>query len=650
MEWFDITTFQPTRLMYWPSNSADVAPVFKYNDAPFLNADEVLGEYPDWTDVSYWPVANGEIEARKKKADKQGDPLEKTGLIGAFNRAYYPITKAIETFLPETYLPTDKPDRYTYAEGSTAAGVVIYDDLYTYSNHATDPTSQILCNAFDLIRLHRFGHLDEDVDPDTRSDRLPSFKAMQELASKDNATSLLLADERTAQALEDFKPLDEGEDWRQRLTRDKHGRVTSDVTNAQIIFTFDESLQDIRLNTMSGIKEATSAPWSRDDSSWSEYDDSQLYMFVANTYGVAFTKDKFNTALDKVTHDRRYHPVKDYLDNLPEWDGVKRVETLLIDYFGCEDNSYVREATRKTLTAAVARIYEPGIKFDNVLVLVGKQGIGKSTFFTKLAGEWFSDALTLADMKDKTAAEKLQGYWILELGEMAGMKKAEVEVVKSFISRQDDIYRAAYARNIARHKRMSIMVGSTNAEAGFLRDITGNRRFWPIKAPGSGRLKAWDITADTVRQIWAEVKSIYEAKEKLYLTGEAEEIAIKEQTQAMEKDERQGLVEEYLNKLLPDNWEDLDIDTRREILNGERPEVDCVNERTRVSNIEIWTEAFGRQKEMLTKQDSYAISGLMSGIEGWEKSESQVRIGVYGKQRVYRKKQGTIGTLDLEDF
>ena len=149
----------------------------------------------------------------------------------------------------------------------------------------------------------------------------------------------------------------------------------------------------------------------------------------------------------KVADDRSYHPIKDYFESLPEWDGVPRAELYFIEYLGAEDNAYTRAATRKLLCAAYRRIYEPGVKFDYCLVLVGPQGIGKSTAIAKLGMEWYSDSLALSDMNDKTAAEKLQGYWILEIGELAGMRKAETDKTKAFLSRQDDKYRASFGRD-----------------------------------------------------------------------------------------------------------------------------------------------------------------------------------------------------------
>jgi hypothetical protein len=121
--------------------------------------------------------------------------------------------------------------------------------------------------------------------------------------------------------------------------------------------------------------------------------------------------------MDAVVDRRRFNPLIDYLNDLPEWDGVERIETILIDYLGASDNQYVREVTKRTLIGAVRRAYEPGCKFDYVLVLDGKPGIGKSTLLSTLGGEFFSDSLSLTDTRDKTAAEKLQGIWIMGIGE-----------------------------------------------------------------------------------------------------------------------------------------------------------------------------------------------------------------------------------------
>ncbi len=174
IENFDHTTFQPSRLMYWPSTSKDGEYFFDHQDEQWLDVDETLASYRDWTDTSEWPVSIREGTIVNKAIQKQGDPLEKTGIIGAFCRTY-DIHEAIDTFLSDVYDPCDIEDRYSYKEGSTAAGLVVYEDKYTYSHHGTDPTSGKLCNAFDLVRIHKFGLRDEDVQEGTPGNRLPSY-------------------------------------------------------------------------------------------------------------------------------------------------------------------------------------------------------------------------------------------------------------------------------------------------------------------------------------------------------------------------------------------------------------------------------------------------------------------------------------------
>ena len=184
---------------------------------------------------------------------------------------------------------------------------------------------------------------------------------------------------------------------------------------------------------------------------------------------------------------------------------MKRVDTLFIDYLGAEDNDYIRAVCRKTLCAAYMRIYHPGIKFDYITVSERDTGHRKIHFISKLGMEWFSDSLTLSDMNDKTAAEKLQGYWIHEIGELAGMKKADLEKVKAFVSRRDDKYRASFGKRVTPHPRQCVFFGTTNSENGYLRDVTGNRRFWNVKVSGKGKYKPWELTQDTVDLVWAEV-------------------------------------------------------------------------------------------------------------------------------------------------
>ena len=644
IDYFDDSTFQPTRLMYWPSHSVDVEPFFQFYDAPFLAADAVLGEYPDWTDTSYWPESSRMAGIRKKQADKQGDPLAKRGIVGAFCRTYS-ITEAIAKFLPDVYTQTAKEDRYTYAAGSTAAGLVVYDgDVFAYSNHSTDPAGGQLCNAFDLVRLHKFGHLDDGKEDKSGKDR-PSYSAMATFASEDQSVSLTLANDTRARAVLDFEadlPEDDTDDsWKAKLVRTENGDVKPLITNAVLILENEPALQGIRYNELSnGIEVKGKLPWPRPNKYWRDADDAQLYTWVADRYGVQFPENRFSKALTTVTDKRRFNPLREYIQQLPEWDGVPRADTLLIDYLGAPDTEYTRAVTRKTLVGAIQRVLQPGCKFDTVLVLDGKPGIGKSTLLRKLGGKWFSDSLSLADTRDKTAAEKLQGVWITEIGEMQGTRKADVDIMKGFISRQVDEYRAAYGRVVERHPRTCIICGTTNSTTGFLRDTTGNRRFWPVPVNGGGRLSVWEMTEDTRAQIWAEAMILVAEGETSYLDAAMELEAAKMQREAIEYDDREGEVIDYLETLLPADWYSWDMAKRvdffqqRDVLDAK---VDCTMRRTKVCAREIFCECWGRPKNAWKRQDGYDIAGIMARIPGWEKTGREARVPGYGHQRVYTR-------------
>lgn len=644
IDYFDDSTFQPTRLMYWPSHSVDVEPFFQFYDAPFLAADAVLGEYPDWTDTSYWPESSRMAGIRKKQADKQGDPLAKKGIVGAFCRTYS-ITEAIAKFLPDVYTQTAKEDRYTYAAGSTAAGLVVYDgDVFAYSNHSTDPAGGQLCNAFDLVRLHKFNDLDDGKEDKAGKDR-PSFRAMATFASEDPGVSLTLASDTQGRAVLDFEgvplPDDVDDSWKTKLVRTENGDVKPLITNAVLILENEPALQGIRFNELSGAIEVKGRlPWPRPNKYWRDVDDAHLYTWVADTYGVQFPENRFTKALSTVADRRRFNPLREYIQELPEWDGVARADTLLIDYLGAPDTEYVRAVTRKTLIGAIQRVLEPGCKFDTVLVLDGKPGIGKSTLLRKLGGKWFSDSLSLADTRDKTAAEKLQGVWIMEIGEMQGTRKADVDIMKGFISRQVDEYRAAYGRVVERHPRTCIICGTTNSTTGFLRDTTGNRRFWPVPVNGGGTLSVWDMTEETRAQIWAEAMILVAEGETSFLDAAMEREAAKMQREAIEYDDREGEVIDYLETLLPADWYSWDMNKRvdffqqRDVLDVK---VDCTMRRTKVCAREIFCECWGRPKNAWKRQDGYDIAGIMARIPGWEKTGKEARVPGYGHQRVYTR-------------
>ena len=633
---FDDTTYEACRLMYWPSTSVNGEFFYKIKEGPLLDPDAYLAKYADWHDASTWPVSSRQSEAVRRSITQQADPLEKPGIVGAFCRAYT-IEEAIEAFLTDVYEPSAMNGRYDYIPADSSAGVVVYDGKFAYSHHATDPVCGKLLNAFDLVRLHKFRELDENVGLDTPPGKLPSFKAMGDFALADDKVKAVFAEERIAQASAEFSD----EDWQNGLELDKSGHVKNTLHNLTLILENDPNLKGVVFNQLlDGMEIKGEVPWKHPSKFWRDADDAQLISYVDAHYGT-FSARNYDIAVTKVADDRAYHPIREFIESLPEWDKVPRVDTLLVDYLGAGNTAYVRAVTRKTLCAAISRVLRPGCKFDSMLVLNGPQGVGKSTLIAKLAGEWFSDSLNLGDTKDKTAAEKLQGYWILEIGELAGLKKAEVETLRSFLSRQNDIYRAAFGKRATPHLRQCVFFGTTNAESGYLRDTTGNRRFWPVKTPGSGKKQSWNLTHEEILQIWAEALVYVRQGEKLYLSPEMDALAKDEQREAMESDEREGLVREYLDTLLPERWAEMDLFERRNFLTGSDfgglQEKGTVK-RTNVSNMEIWCECFGKERANLRRTDSNELTGILARL-GWKRADNKVRIPLYGPQYVFVPKE-----------
>ena len=633
---FDECSHRPHQLMYWPTTPTDGEFVFKRCDGEWLDPDRYLAAHPGWRDCAGLPHSareGGNVERGRKQ---QENPLGKQGVIGAFCRTYG-INEAVHVFLKDIYQESALQGRFDYIPADSSAGVVVYDDIFAYSHHATDPACGKLLNAFDLVRIHKFGGLDEKVPEETEAAKLPSFKAMCDFAVNDENVKMTIAGERMEIAEREFSG--ENEDWLKQLEYEKRSTVVKNtLRNLLLILNNDEKLKGIVFNQLSdGMEIKGEVPWEHPSRFWRDADDAQLISYVDLTYGT-FSARNYDIAVTKVADDRSYHPIREFLSSLPEWDRVPRVDTILVDFLGASDNAYVRAVTRKTLCGAIARVMNPGCKFDTMLVLNGPQGKGKSTLISKLCGEWFNDSLLLNDTKDKTAAEKLQGYWILEIGELAGLKKTEIETLRGFLSRQNDIYRASFGRRATPHPRQCVFIGTTNAENGYLRDTAGNRRFWPVKTPGDAARASWEMTEEEIRQIWAEALVRYKEGEPLHLDNELAGMALKEQQIAMEVDEREGMVRDYLEMPLPERWDKMDIFDRRNYIcgsefGGEREP--GVRKRERVCNMEIWCECFGKERGNLKRQDANEISAIMANIEGWKKADNKVRFPIYGIVRGY---------------
>ena len=649
---FDDTTYQPHRLMYWPSTSMDGEYVFRTGKGEFLSVDSILQQYKDWTDVSEWPVSGRTLQRKDRLLKKQEDPCSKNGIVGAFCRTYN-VEEAMEKFLPGVYVPCAMEDRYTYAAGSTAAGAVIYDDgKFIYSNHGTDPAGGVLCNAFDLVRLHKFRELDEEAAEGTPTVKLPSYLEMRELASNDAEVRMTLHKEKLAGSQKDFAGISIAEDedddsWVLEMDVDGKGNYMATIHNAKMILSHDPLLKGkIRKNEFTKKYRVFGAlPWNTDERErdWEDNDDSGLRYYIEKVYQIK-GKANIEDAWGLVANENRYHPVRDYLESLV-WDGVPRVETLFIEFMGAEDNAYTRAVSRMALTAAVARIFAPGIKYDNVLVLVGPQGCGKSTILKKLGRDWFSDTLTT--MQGKEAYEQIQGFWIIEISELAAMKRYEVETVKQFTSKSEDSYRAAYGHHVETHKRQCVFFGTTNTY-DFLKDMTGNRRFFPVDVHPEKAVKdVWkDLDTKAVDQIWAEAVSLFRNGEKFYMwNGDLKRMAEEVQDSHLEESPLAGAVLAFLDKKIPKNWDEMELSTRRDFIQNESFVSDIKGEvyRDKVCALEIWCELFNGERKDLTRQKSKEINDIIEKTGEWVRAKSTFYLGsIYGQQRGFTRKNKTL--------
>ena len=643
LDYCDKTTFEPSRLMYFPSCCADSRIVYRVADKPLADADGLLNLYADWRDVTQWAGLTAQNIPRGKA---QKDPTEKAGAVGAFCRVY-DVPGAIEAYLPEKYTPAGE-GRFTYTGGSTTGGAVLYDGgKFLYSHHATDPAGGKLCNAFDLVRLHLYADRDADAKPDTPANKLPSFTAMCQLAVQDERVANLMNQERYQRAQEAFSDgfgetlAPDNAEWMKSLQMNPEtGRPLKTIDNVLIILENDPMLKGrFAFEEFSNRVILTGVlPWDGETKprDWSDMHDAGLRHYLEKVYGIT-GKERIMDGFALCCNKRKYNAVVDYLNALPAWDGTPRLDTLFIDYLGAADTAYTRTAARKSLCAAVARAMTPGVKYDTMPILAGPQGIGKSTLLRYLGADWFNDSLNTFEGKE--ACEMIQGSWLVELQELNGLNKSEENAVKQFLSKTGDIYREPYGRRTGHYPRRCVLFGTTN-DYEFLRDKTGGRRFWPIDCAQQRPTKSvFRDLPDEVTQIWAEALVRWREGEALYLDdAQTAALALQAQEAHTVSSAKEGIIREFLEREIPENWDRLDLEARRRFWEGAlQPAGTAYRKRDRVCAIEVWCEALGGDMKFFKRADAIEINGVLSHLDGWERTDKSLRFGFYGVQKGFRR-------------
>ena len=415
------------------------------------------------------------------------------------------------------------------------------------------------------------------------------------------------------------------------------GLPKATIDNVWIILEHDPLLKGrFALNRFAGRGEVLGAlPWDARTVRrlWDDNDNEGLYWYMERYHHIT-GNGKIDGALSLHATAHAFNEVQDFLSGLA-WDGVPRLDTLFIDYLGAADTPYTRAVTRKAFTAAVTRAMIPGSKYDNMLILAGPQGLGKSTLLDKMSRGWFNDSIRTFEGKE--ASELLQGVWLVEISELDAFRRTDVARIKQFLSLRTDRFRAAYGRHVKELPRCCVFFGTTNTK-DFLQDRTGNRRFWPVDVGVAPVTKGvWTDLPGEIDQLWAEAKVRWQLGEPLYLSGELEEAAKVKQEEHREVSAREGIIMDFLSRQVPEDWQSWPLDRRRMFWAGSVQGDIKLVDRDRVCALEVWCEALdGRQKDM-RYSDTAEINSILEAAAGWEKSTKAMRCGYCGVQRGFRK-------------
>ena len=388
--------------------------------------------------------------------------------------------------------------------------------------------------------------------------------------------------------------LPDAETWREALVCTKGGLVKTDMMNTTLYLTFMPEFKGCFSYSLFTSSVTITKPLPFDERYSYKYprafnalDANNIGHYLLLKEGYRVMPEAISLIVERISGNQTYHPIRNYLKKL-QWDGVKRLDKFLPRYFGTEDNAYTQAVGRKVLTAAVSRVFDPGCKFDYVLVLEGKQGIGKSTALRVLGGAYFSDSVT--DLTAKNLVENIQGYWIIELSELDALNRAEINTLKATLSRQEDTVRLSYRRDSQVYQRQSIFIGTTN-NTEYLKDETGNRRFWPVKC---GHISHEAIAADR-EQLFAEAVERWRAKEPLYLEKELEAVAQAEQVNRQQVDEWVSSVGDWVEQ----------------------------NEITECRTTEVWERCFLKPASTIDSRVQYRLASVLRYL-GFERVNKRV--------------------------
>lgn len=624
---FDPGSTQPERYMFRPAAQNRDWYRHAVVTGPEAAADQLLASFS--TDLSTVPAPR---PSRTKK-----DPQELPGVVGAFNRAYT-IDEAIEAFsIPYTKVAAGR----WQLEGARAeAGLHEVTPELVFSHHAGDPAYGMTCSAFDLVRVHLYGILDEQVPDDTPVHKLPSHEAALEALGRDTKVLEQLVGEFSDEPDDPTPPSgpDDPDDpapntWLMDLRRNaRSGKVNDEVHNWDLIGENDPVLRSLWWDELDmSVKADRDLPWRSLEKGevFTGTDRANLRMHIERAYGVRPPRELLDDLVNTRAQRRSRNPVVEYLDTL-QWDGTPRLEECLP---GVVPTEYTRTVARKALVAAVARMYDPGCKWDHTLIIYGAEGRGKTFWIDRMSRGYTT---SLGDIHNKDTLLTMQRSWIVTSDEGFSMRKADADSLKEFLTRTTDTFRLPYEREVMAYPRHCVIWGTTN-DPTFLRRQEGNRRYLIVHA--EEKLDFARMTDHYVDQVWAEAVHLYHAGEPLFLNESESMVAAQARERYVEEDTLTGVIEEWLDTPVPDNWEDMTPDQRREwrVSADEGFGPAGTQQIQRTCSTQIWVECLGRRLGEHRRADLLEITKSLRALPGWRPLDKRQRLPHYGPQLVFER-------------
>jgi len=693
---FDETTFQPNRLMFFPSVSSDAEYVCELlnldmtqENQNIIDVEKVLEEYLDYNDVYEWfqpEKVNEEQIGKSSLVNKQ--PLKAKGLVGAFNRTYS-ISRAISKFLPDIY-KKEYNGRYTFSGGdSHGGGIILNEDTLFYSHHGTDPANLYYRSAFDLVRIHKFGSHDKGYTPEKEIEggvleKSDSFISMIEFCRSlpevvehsDTNISLMQRLEQQEQYVSNTFNDEEQEVKAEKTEEEKNDKawlvqldgLKSDYAKLDIVFENDENIGNLfyydtfRDNICFNKKPF----WHRtftEGIALQDKDMSHIYVHLEKVYGIKGDK-KIEHAVVVDADKIQKNKVLDFFESL-KWDGKERLETFFYDFFKVELNPFTRVAFKHWLVGAVSRIYKAGSPMDYLLIIKGKQGIGKSLFFKKLAtmdfdkptDHLYSDTKIDFD-RAKDSYEQLEGIWIYEWKELAGMNMSEQESIKAFVDKTEDKFRRSYGRRNVEIKRRVAFGGSTNEKTP-LRDRTGNRRFLVMESQLNQQecyiKDPKKFNQEYKDQLIAEAIQLYKNGYDIFQwTDQEMDYWDKTNEDNLTANDFIGLIGSYVSMKRPYTWYSMSQNDMRLYVDA----YDFQNNNTSIITYqkqplfdpekmciqEIWFICLKQKEPTINRFHRELIVQAMEHL-GWVHEKRQTRFGVFGNQNTFSRVGRSIDEL-----